>query len=111
MNEFYLAVSNLLTELRCDSKEREYAIETEEWVQAEKELKKIQKNAEEHLTKMKDGEKEFWRDYLTCLDMFHFEEEQKSYYQGLMDGIQLLGGWGLIKKNGNFWNIIEKYTK
>ena len=36
MNEFYEAVSNLLEEMRCDSEEREYTVETEEWKTAGK---------------------------------------------------------------------------
>ena len=31
MNEFYEAVSNLFEELRCDSGEREYTVQPEEW--------------------------------------------------------------------------------
>ena len=44
MNEFYEAVSNLFEELRCDSGEREYTVQPEEWKEAEKNLKQIQKN-------------------------------------------------------------------
>lgn len=36
MNEFYEAVSNLFEELRCDSGEREYTVQPEEWKEAEK---------------------------------------------------------------------------
>ena len=43
MNEFYEAVSNLFEELRCDSGEREYTVQPEEWKEAEKNLKQIQK--------------------------------------------------------------------
>ena len=39
MNEFYEAVSNLFEELRCDSGEREYTVQPEEWKEAEKNLK------------------------------------------------------------------------
>ena len=44
MNEFYEAVSNLFEELRCDSGEREYTVQPEEWKEAEKNLKQIQIN-------------------------------------------------------------------
>ena len=43
MNEFYEAVSNLFEELRCDFGEREYTVQPEEWKEAEKNLKQIQK--------------------------------------------------------------------
>lgn len=51
MNEFYEAVSNLFEELRCDSGEREYTIQPEEWKEAEKNLKQIQKKLPLHLEK------------------------------------------------------------
>lgn len=44
MNEFYEAVSNLFEELRCDSGEREYTVQPEEWKEAEKNLKQIQRS-------------------------------------------------------------------
>lgn len=51
MNEFYEAVSNLFEELRCDSGEREYTVQPEEWKEAEKNLKQIQKKLPLHLKK------------------------------------------------------------
>lgn len=51
MNEFYEAVSNLFEELRCDSGEREYTVQPEEWKEAEKNLKQIQKKLPLHLEK------------------------------------------------------------
>ena len=51
MNEFYEAVSNLLEEMRCDSGEREYTVQPEEWKEAEKNLKQIQKKLPLHLEK------------------------------------------------------------
>ena len=51
MNEFYEAVSNLFEELRCDSGEREYTVQPEEWKEAEKNLKQIQKKLSLHLEK------------------------------------------------------------
>ena len=51
MNEFYEAVSNLFEELRCDSGEREYTVQPEEWKEAEKNLKQIQKKLPLHLGK------------------------------------------------------------
>lgn len=51
MNEFYEAVSNLFEELRCDFGEREYTVQPEEWKEAEKNLKQIQKKLPLHLEK------------------------------------------------------------
>ena len=60
MNEFYEAVSNLFEELRCDSGEREYTVQPEEWKEAEKNLKQIQKKLPLHLEKIPEREQNFW---------------------------------------------------
>ena len=56
MNEFYEAVSNLFEELRCDFGEREYTVQPEEWKEAEKNLKQIQKKLPLHLEKIPERE-------------------------------------------------------
>ena len=89
MNEFYEAVSNLFEELRCDSGEREYTVQPEEWKEAEKNLKQIQKKLPLHLEKIPEREQNFWNKYLDQLEHFHYEEEQRAYYQGMMDVVLL----------------------
>lgn len=90
MNEFYEAVSNLFEELRCDSGEREYTVQPEEWKEAEKNLKQIQKKLPLHLKKIPEREQNFWNKYLDQLEHFHYEEEQRAYYQGMMDVVEFL---------------------
>ena len=68
MNEFYEAVSNLFEELRCDSGEREYTVQPEEWKEAEKNLKQIQKKLPLHLEKIPEREQNFWNKYLDQLE-------------------------------------------
>ena len=60
MNEFYEAVSNLFEELRCDSGEREYTVQPEEWKEAEKNLKQIQKKLPLHLEKSRISGINIW---------------------------------------------------
>lgn len=60
------------------------------------------------MEKLPDTEKIFLKEYFDVLDQAHFKEEQRAYYQGIMDGVQLLGGLGLIKKGGNMKKLIEK---
>ena len=71
MNEFYEAVSNLFEELRCDFGEREYTVQPEEWKEAEKNLKQIQKKLPLHLEKIPEREQNFWNKYLDQLEHFH----------------------------------------
>ena len=110
MNEFYEAVSNLFEELRCDSGEREYTVQPEEWKEAEKNLKQIQKKLPLHLEKIPEREQNFWNKYLDQLEHFHYEEEQRAYYQGMMDVVEFLINIGAIKKSTNVKRMIEKYV-
>ncbi|MFR3493569.1 MAG: hypothetical protein ACLTTJ_06905 [Blautia sp.] len=110
MNEFYEAVSNLFEELRCDSGEREYTVQPEEWKEAEKNLKQIQKKLPLHLEKIPEREQNFWNKYLDQLEHFHYEEEQRAYYQGMMDVVEFLINIGAIKKSTNVKRMIEKYA-
>ena len=108
MNEFYEAVSNLFEELRCDSGEREYTVQPEEWKEAEKNLKQIQKKLPLHLEKIPEREQNFWNKYLDQLEHFHYEEEQRAYYQGMMDVVEFLINIGAIKKSTNVKRMIGK---
>ena len=47
-------------------------------------------------------------EYIEALEHCHFKEEQRSYYQGIMDGVQWLGELGLIKKGNSLKNVIDK---
>lgn len=111
MNDFYEAVANLLEELRCDTMERGYVIAPGDVKEAETEMKLMRKKQERYFEKLSDSDKAFWEEYLDVLEHTHFKEEQRSYYQGIMDGIQMLGGLGLIKNNGNAKKLIEYYKR
>lgn len=108
MNEFYETVANFLEELRCDSEERKYVIMPDDMKKSDTELKKMQKKLVQHLEKLPDTERIFLKEYFDVLDQAHFKEEQRAYYQGMMDGVQLLGGLGLIKKGSNMEKLIGK---
>lgn len=109
MNEFYEAMANFLEEMRSDLLERDYTVALEDWKEAEAERKRMQKKKESHMEKLTDADKAFWEEYFETLDHAHFKEEQRSYYQGMMDAVQMLGGLGLIKTSGNAKKLIEKY--
>ena len=70
-----------------------------------------EKNAEkftQHLEKMPDADRDVLEEYIEVLEQAHFKEEQRAYYQGIMDGVELLGGLGLIKKGSNMKKLVEK---
>lgn len=101
MNEIYNAIAGFLEELRCDSEEREYAIQTEDMKVAENQLKEKSKKFEQFLSSLSEPAGKQIEEYLAAVDTAHFKEEQRAYYQGIMDGIQILGELGLIKKSAN----------
>ena len=108
MNEFYETVANFLEEIRCDSEERKYAVAPEDMKESVAEMKKMQKKFTQHLEKMPDADRDVLEEYIEVLEQAHFKEEQRSYYQGIMDGVELLGGLGLIKKGSNMKKLVEK---
>lgn len=108
MNGFYEAVANLLEELRCNPEEREYAIKPEDMKEADAELKRVNKKLEKYLIGLSDKDKAFLEEYQETVEHAHFKEEQRAYYQGIMDGVQLLGSLGLIRKGSNMKKLIGK---
>ena len=48
------------------------------------------------MEKIPEREQNFWNKYLDQLEHFHYEEEQRAYYQGMMDVVEFL-----IKYRGN----------
>ena len=86
-------------------------VQPEEWKEAEKNLKQIQKKLPLHLEKIPEREQNFWNKYLDQLEHFHYEEEQRAYYQGMMDVVEFLINIGAIKKSTNVKRMIEKYAR
>ena len=108
MNQFYETMAAFLEELRCDSKEREYAISPDDIESAEKELAEKGGEYADYLKGLPDGGRAFLEEYMNVLNHAHFKEEQRAYYQGMMDAVQLLGGLNLLKTGSNMEKLIEK---
>lgn len=108
MNEIYEAMSAFLEEIRCDSDEREYAVEIPDMEETEEKLKNQRVEFGCFLSGCTESDRKLVEEYLTITDMAHFKEEQRAYYQGIMDGIQMLGELGLIKMSENV-ELLLKY--
>lgn len=108
MNEIYEALAVFLEELRCDTDEKKYTVETEDLVEAESQLKEKNREFEVFLNGFSGKDKEFIESYFNAVDTAHFKEEQRAYYQGIMDGVQMLGELGLIKKSSNVEFILNR---
>lgn len=110
MNEVFETLADVFEELRSESEDREYSVQTEEAKAASRELKKKQRTFEAYLSKLSKEDREFLEDYMDAVDHAHYKEEQRAYYQGLVDGIQILAGLGILQKNVNINKLLEKIT-
>ena len=99
MNEVFETLANVFEELRSESGDREYCVQTEDAKEASRELKKKQKAFETYLSR------------LSKEDHAHYKEEQRAYYQGIVDGIQVLDGLGIVKKRMRIKEFLKKFSR
>ena len=64
MNEVFETLADVFEELRSESEDREYSVQTEEAKAASRELKKKQKAFEAYLSKLAKEDREFLEDYM-----------------------------------------------
>ena len=105
MNEVFKKVEEILEELRCEAEEREYFVQTEQAEKAAQELKKVNR---EYGIEMPEEYRIFLEKYMDIVDHANFQEQQRAYYQGIVDAIQILAGLKIIKENDK---IKDWYTK
>jgi hypothetical protein len=86
MNEVFETLSDVFEELRSEAGEREYSVQTEDVKTAGRELKKKNREFEKYLSNLSASDREFLEDYMDAVDHVHYKEEQRAYYQGLVDG-------------------------
>lgn len=108
MNEVYEALTGFLEELRCDSEDREYSVTTKEMQSAEEEMKQCTLKYEDYLDRIPAKDKRFLERYMEVVDHAHFQEEQRAYYQGIVDTIQMMEGLGLVEKSGKLKTFLKK---
>ena len=87
MNEVFETVAEVLEELRSEAEEREYSVHTNESENADKALKKANREYETVLAELSAEHREFFENYMDIVDHAHFQEEQRAYYQGMVDAI------------------------
>ena len=98
MNEVFETVAEVLEELRSEAEEREYSVHTNESENADKALKKANREYEMVLTELSAEHREFFENYMDIVDHAHFQEEQRAYYQGMVDVMQIFDGLGILKE-------------
>ena len=108
MNEVFETVAEVLEELRSEAGEREYSVCTKEAENAAKELKKANQEYEKLLAEIPREKRELLEKYMDIVDHANFQEQQRAYYQGIVDAIQILAGLKIIKENDK---IKDWFTK
>lgn len=108
MNEVFETLSGVLEELRSESGGREYSVQTEDAQKAEQELKKKSRAYEKFLLSQTEKDRRFLEDYMEALDHAHYKEEQRAYYQGIVDAIQILEGLGMIPRTAKVKNCLRR---
>lgn len=111
MNEVFETVAEVFEELRCEAGEREYSVQTEDAKKADKELKKANREYEKLLSEISAEHREFLENYMDIVDHAHFQEQQRAYYQGMVDVIQILAGLGIMKERSKVMELLNHIKK
>lgn len=111
MNEVFETLSNVFEELRAEAREREYSVQTEEAANANATLKRENEAFQKWFSSLNDEDRTCIENYLNAVEHAHFQEEQRAYYQGMVDMIQLLMGLGVIKKRDEIEALLNKIVK
>ena len=111
MNEVFETVAEVLEELRSEAEEREYSVHTNESENADKALKKANREYETVLAELSAEHREFFENYMDIVDHAHFQEEQRAYYQGMIDAIQIFEGLGILKKRNRVKELLIHIEK
>ena len=104
-------LSDVFEELRSDAGEREYSIQTEEAKKADKELKKENREYEKFLSDLSTEQRNFLENYMDIVDHAHFQEQQRAYYQGIVDAVQILAGLGIVKESVKVKELLNTIMK
>ena len=111
MNEVFEKLSDVFEELRSEAVERVYSIQTEETKKADKELKKANREYEKFLSELSAEQRIFLENYMYIVDHAHFQEQQRAYYQGIVDAVQILAGLGIVKESVKVKELLNTIMK
>ena len=111
MNEVFETVAEVLEELRSEVEEREYYVHTNESENADKALKKANREYEMVLAELSAEHREFFESYMDIVDHAHFQEEQRAYYQEMVDVMQIFDGLGILKERNKVKEVLMHIKK
>ena len=86
-------------------------MQTEEAVNANATLKRENEAFQKWLSSLTDEERTCIENYLNAVEHAHFQEEQRAYYQGMVDVVQIFIGLGVIKKRDEIEALLNRIVK
>ena len=111
MNEVFETVAEVLEELRSEAEVREYSVHTNKSKNADKALKKANREYETVLAELSAEHREFFENYMDIVDHAHFQEEQRAYYQGMVDVMQIFDGLGILNERNKVREVLMHIKK
>ena len=63
------------------------------------------------MTEISAEHKVFLENYMDIVDHAHFEEQQRAYYQGMVDAVQILAGLGIVKESVKVKELLNTIMK
>ena len=111
MSEVFETLSDVFEELRTEAGEREYSVQTEEAVSANAALKRENEAFQKWFSSLNDEDRTCIENYLNAVEHAHFQEEQRAYYQGMVDAVQIFMGLGVIKKRDEIEALLNRIVK
>ena len=111
MNEVLETVAEVLEELRSEAEDRDYYVHTNESENADKALKKANRDYETVLAELSAEHRDFFENYMDIVDHAHFQEEQRAYYQGMVDVMQIYDGLGILKERNKVKEVLMHIKK
>ena len=86
--------------------EQNTLVHTNESENADKALKKANRKYETVLAELCAEHREFFENYMDIVDHAHFQEEQRAYYQGMVDVMQIFDGLGILKERNKVKEVL-----
>lgn len=108
MNEVFETLSSAFESLCNDRGGREYYVQSEECRDAEKVMNALEKEFDACKKTLPEDMYDCLTEYLDAMAQYHFKEEQRAYYQGLVDSVMIMGGLGLLRENIRVKKILDK---
>ena len=73
--------------------------------------KQRRREYEKFLSDLSTEQRNFLENYMDIVDHAHFQEQQRAYYQGIVDAVQILAGLGIVKESVKVKELLNTIMK